>query len=272
MKAYIADISDASNRGFSFSIIAIGWGAGSILGATFGGLLVKSYELEDEGEPHIPSESVLQWWIFKEYAYLLPCVVGCIMAINAIIWTLLFVKNEAGSYASLKEANKSKSKGKNNGNDTKWSMSRNDSMSKKYSHHELKSIDYNSSGYLSKSLPSVAKANDVDDLSRSQYSADDSFYGNGKRRGNTRNYSLLQYEEAAYTIEGTLNDTLNLKDLLSFNTNDKKPLLHNGQKDDDDGDDEIEINSLRDLFTKTYLARTMIVIMAYAMFSMVCCI
>lgn len=171
----------------------------------------------------------------------------------------MFVKNEAGSFASNRKLRKNN---KTNKNDTKWSMSRNNSLSKKYSHHEMRSIDYNSSGYLSKSLPSVAKPKDSEDMTQSQYSADDSFYLS-KKRAKTRNYSLLEYE-AAYTIDATLNETIRFKELFDF-SKDKKALL---DKNNDKELNEIEINSLKDLFTKTYLARTIFVIMTYALFSM----
>eukprot|EP01084_Bolivina_argentea_P066906 121966_1 len=250
MKAWVADISDASNRGFSFSIIAIGWGAGSILGATLGGLLVISYDLEEDGY-HKPSKSVLNWWVFSTYAYLLPCVLGGIMATVAIIWTLLFVKDEVGTLRATKK--KQKQISLKNGDTTKWSMSRNDS--KQYSHHELKSIDLTG---VSKSLPSYSTANNNDSVM--QYSEDDSF--ESQRKG-TRNYSLLQYESAAYTID-TMNDTLRLKDLINFSTNDKQALLDNNKNEYS----EPEIHSVSDLFSQTKLLRTLIAIMTYAMFSM----
>eukprot|EP01084_Bolivina_argentea_P202278 345651_1 len=104
------------------------------------------------------------------------------MAINAIIWTLLFVYDEAGTNASLR---KQKKHLKNGNNNTKWSMSRDESFSKKFSHHELKSFDN-----ISKSLPSIPTPNNNDVM---QYSTDDSFYNIKK---STKNYSLLQYEGA----------------------------------------------------------------------------
>ena len=92
--------------------------------------MVISYELDENGE-HKESESVLPYGPFKTFPYLLPCVIGCILAINAIIFTILFVKNEAGSFASMRKL-RDKNKTKSNKDNTKWSMSRNDSLSKKY--------------------------------------------------------------------------------------------------------------------------------------------
>ena len=233
--AYIADISDASNRGFSFSVIAIGWGAGSILGATIGGLLVISHEPKEEDGSHRPSESALDWWLFGANPYLLPCAVGTAMAINAIIWTVLFVKDEAGSYAKTQALK---------GESTEPAT---------YSQHELASLDY------SKSLPTVSKSTlSETDREKTDNTLDAAYTGTRtSTRSSTRNFSLMQFENAAYTIEGTMNDTLRLKHWTDFSRKDKRPLLSPNT--------HIEISSLRDLFTKTQLFRTLVAIMTYAM-------
>eukprot|EP01084_Bolivina_argentea_P257346 433567_1 len=90
-RAYIADISDSNNRSFAFSIFAIAFSGGIILGSAAGGGLIKSYELEDDGT-HKQSESVLNFWIFhQEYPYLAPCIVGAIISLIAFILVAIYI-------------------------------------------------------------------------------------------------------------------------------------------------------------------------------------
>eukprot|EP01084_Bolivina_argentea_P160525 279527_1 len=101
LRAYISDITDKSNRAFAFSIISVAFSIGLIFGSTIGGVLITTYnviENEDGTFTHKPSKGVLKWSIFEhEYPYLLPCVIGAIVTLNSVIWTIIFVKEEKHS-------------------------------------------------------------------------------------------------------------------------------------------------------------------------------
>ena len=47
MKAYLADITDSTNRAWAFSILAISWGVGSVIASTCGGLLLITHDAND---------------------------------------------------------------------------------------------------------------------------------------------------------------------------------------------------------------------------------
>ena len=90
-RAYVADITDGSNRAFAFSIFAIAFSAGVIFGSIGGGSLIKTYELEDDGT-HRSSEGVLKLWIFHtEYPYLLPCLIGSFISFFSFGMTLIYI-------------------------------------------------------------------------------------------------------------------------------------------------------------------------------------
>ena len=90
-RAYIADITDSKNRSFAFSIFAIAFSGGIILGSAAGGGLIHSYELEEDGT-HRPSESVLPFWIFQyDYPYLPPCILGACISLFAFILIAIYI-------------------------------------------------------------------------------------------------------------------------------------------------------------------------------------
>jgi MFS family permease len=82
-RAYMNDITDASNQALGFSFLGFGWGVGSVLGPTFGGLL---------------SRPATTYAIFKDNAflmkfpYVLPCLVCSVIMIVGLISCILFMK------------------------------------------------------------------------------------------------------------------------------------------------------------------------------------
>eukprot|EP01084_Bolivina_argentea_P196108 336244_1 len=95
VKSYCADITDSSNRGYAFSMIGVSWGAGSILGSLLGGILLETNDVDAPDNEYIRTTSVLKWTIFEhDYPFLLPTgVCGGLIALNALIWTLIFIHN-----------------------------------------------------------------------------------------------------------------------------------------------------------------------------------
>eukprot|EP01083_Nonionella_stella_P006805 19691_1 len=92
-KAYVADITNSQNRPFAFSIFAIAFSFGIVLGSLAGGSLVYTWELDKNGM-HRPSEGVLQWWVFyKQLPYLLPCLLGAVVSMISFVLTLIYIKD-----------------------------------------------------------------------------------------------------------------------------------------------------------------------------------
>ena len=95
IKAYLADVTDASNRAFAFSTLAISYGFGSVLGSMCGGILIETHDVDVPDEEYIPTTSILKFWIFEsEYPFLAPCVLGAVISANALLWTLCHVRDE----------------------------------------------------------------------------------------------------------------------------------------------------------------------------------
>lgn len=71
-------------------------GIGFVLGSMLGGILIITNDVDVPDADYIPTTSVLKWWIFEEqYPFLLPTgVFGGIIAVNALIWTYIFIFDE----------------------------------------------------------------------------------------------------------------------------------------------------------------------------------
>eukprot|EP01083_Nonionella_stella_P087876 244662_1 len=95
VKAYLADITDSSNRGWAFSVIGVSFGAGIILGSMMGGMLIVTHDVDAPDDDYIPTTSILKWFIFEhDFPFLLPTAVcGGVITFNALLWTLLFIKD-----------------------------------------------------------------------------------------------------------------------------------------------------------------------------------
>eukprot|EP01083_Nonionella_stella_P089663 250254_1 len=99
IKAYLADITDTTNRPWAFSILAISYGFGSVLGSMFGGILIVTNDVDVPWDQYQPTTGIIKFWIFeKQYPFLLPCLVGAIISFNALIWVLMFVHDEKVIY------------------------------------------------------------------------------------------------------------------------------------------------------------------------------
>ncbi|PIA14395.1 MFS general substrate transporter, partial [Coemansia reversa NRRL 1564] len=83
-RSAIAEMADDSNRTRMMSLISLMWNFGIALGATIGGLLVNPVDQY----PIIFGESIL----FKEYPYLLPCMVGSLSTAVGLIVGLFKLK------------------------------------------------------------------------------------------------------------------------------------------------------------------------------------
>ena len=95
IKAYLADVTDGSNRAFAFSTLAISYGFGSVLGSMCGGIFIETNDVDVSDGEYIKTVGIIKWWIFdNEYPFLLPCIIGAIISGNALIWTLVFIRDE----------------------------------------------------------------------------------------------------------------------------------------------------------------------------------
>ncbi|KAJ2221815.1 hypothetical protein IWW45_008770 [Coemansia sp. RSA 485] len=69
VKSMVAEISDSTNRPRMMAMIPLMWNLGSVAGSAVGGLFAD------------PANQYPRWFgnsvIFKEYPYLLPCLIGC---------------------------------------------------------------------------------------------------------------------------------------------------------------------------------------------------
>ncbi|KAI8899288.1 major facilitator superfamily domain-containing protein [Globomyces pollinis-pini] len=73
VKSMIGEITDSSNRGLAFAYWESAFGLGTIIGPMLGGLLVNPVEQY----PSLFGQSQL----FRDYPYLLPCLVGSIFSV-----------------------------------------------------------------------------------------------------------------------------------------------------------------------------------------------
>ncbi|KAJ2998860.1 hypothetical protein HDV02_003970 [Globomyces sp. JEL0801] len=84
VKSMIGELTDSSNRGLAFAFWQTAYGLGAIVGPMLGGLLVNPVEQF----PGIFGNSQL----FKEYPYLLPCLVGSFFSIVGAILGILLLE------------------------------------------------------------------------------------------------------------------------------------------------------------------------------------
>ena len=100
-KAYIADITTEKNRSFAFSIIAISFSIGIILGSTCGGALINSFDADDDD---VKSESILPFEPFKtQFPYLFPCLIGSVLSLIATIFTIINVTDSNPTDKKIKK-------------------------------------------------------------------------------------------------------------------------------------------------------------------------
>lgn len=106
--AYISDITDASNKARGFSIIALGWGVGSILGPAIGGFFSQPAEkykrIFSSTGKNLLFANVSPKGIFARFPYLLPCIITSIVLTFSLILILAFLKeslHQAVSYSTL---------------------------------------------------------------------------------------------------------------------------------------------------------------------------
>ncbi|KAJ2549845.1 hypothetical protein EV175_004289 [Coemansia sp. RSA 1933] len=77
IKSVVAEISDDTNRARMMAMLPLMWNLGSMLGGAVGGLFVDPVDKY----PWLFGDSVL----FREYPYLLPCLVGSISSIFGLV-------------------------------------------------------------------------------------------------------------------------------------------------------------------------------------------
>lgn len=84
VKAAIGDITDESNSTEAFAMYGLTWTMGSMIGNAMGGLLSH------------PFERFPRWfgsvYLFQNYPYLLPCLVGAGLTVLGILFSLLFYR------------------------------------------------------------------------------------------------------------------------------------------------------------------------------------
>ncbi|KAJ2398142.1 hypothetical protein GGI23_003297 [Coemansia sp. RSA 2559] len=78
IKSVVAEISDDTNRARMMAMLPLMWNVGAMLGGAIGGILVDPVEKY----PWLFGSSVL----FREYPYLLPCLVGSISSLFALVF------------------------------------------------------------------------------------------------------------------------------------------------------------------------------------------
>ena len=82
-KSLIGEISNSQTQAQSFGLMGVGWAIGSILGASFGGLLARPAVKW----PHAFGET-----IFERFPYLLISLVNAIVVLIAIVANFIFLK------------------------------------------------------------------------------------------------------------------------------------------------------------------------------------
>ena len=95
-KAYTGEITNQNNRAFAFSIVSVAFSVGIILGSTFGGVLLVSYDIDDldENGNYKESESILPFEPFYTmYPYLLPCLFGSILSVITSVFIIIFIQD-----------------------------------------------------------------------------------------------------------------------------------------------------------------------------------
>ena len=91
-RAYVADVTNGLNRAFAFSIFAVAFSAGIVVGSACGGSLIRTFDLEADGR-HRQSQGLLEWWVFDdEFPYLLPCVIGAAISLFSFAMTFVFIQ------------------------------------------------------------------------------------------------------------------------------------------------------------------------------------
>jgi MFS family permease len=92
-KAYLAEITDASNQSMAFSFIGVAWGIGAIGGPAIGGFL---------SNPATKYPAIFGGLkIFNKHPYLLPCLFTACVNIIAIICTVTFMKPPSNSQTTV---------------------------------------------------------------------------------------------------------------------------------------------------------------------------
>ena len=106
MKAYLADITDSSNRANAFSILAISYGLGSVLGSMCGGLFIETSDVDVPDDEYIATRGVIPFWILeRDFPFLTACILGAFISGNAVIWVMCHVHDEKMNVNPLKRTN-----------------------------------------------------------------------------------------------------------------------------------------------------------------------
>ncbi|KAL0482047.1 peptide/nitrate transporter [Acrasis kona] len=83
-RAYMSDITDASNQSIGFSYLGVAWGAGGILGPMIGGFLSR---------PTKSFDSLQNLILFEKFPYALPCLFCALVMVIGLIACVLFMKH-----------------------------------------------------------------------------------------------------------------------------------------------------------------------------------
>eukprot|EP01083_Nonionella_stella_P057044 149925_1 len=102
IKAYLSDITDASNRAWAFSVLAIAYGFGSVMGSICGGIFIETHDINIADATYTPTVGIIKWWIFDtEYPFLIPCAIGAMISLIAFVLTLIFIHDVLHLHAIL---------------------------------------------------------------------------------------------------------------------------------------------------------------------------
>jgi len=82
--AYMNDITDETNKARGFSIIALGWGIGSVAGPAIGGFF---------SQPALKYPSLFKTpGLFARFPYVLPCLIVSVILVISLILIFTFLK------------------------------------------------------------------------------------------------------------------------------------------------------------------------------------
>ncbi|CAE6442456.1 unnamed protein product [Rhizoctonia solani] len=92
IKSVLGEITDETNRGVAFAYLPLCWSIGSLMAPALGGFL---------SHPAERYPSVLGYNIFRQYPYLLPCLVGSAFSTVGLVAGILFLEEAASDDRSI---------------------------------------------------------------------------------------------------------------------------------------------------------------------------
>lgn len=102
VKSLLTEITDDSNRGAAFSYMSLAWAIGTVIAPLAGGMLCKPAEKYPTVFPSGRDS------VFKEFPYLLPCLVCFTWSIFSALWCFIFMKETRNQVKPLDESSSNK--------------------------------------------------------------------------------------------------------------------------------------------------------------------